>query len=322
MNETTAYIREQLTSLYPPEEIRCFIRLIVAHVCGLSYNQQLLCKDKQFSDKQKKRIHLIVKRLKKMEPLQYILGETEFYSLPLQVNPSVLIPRPETEELVDRIVRQLNARQTVAKQKSQTTDTEKKTISSLQQPDVASSHRIPNTETTPALRLLDIGTGSGCIAIALAKHLPNATVTAIDISDSALQTARQNATLNRVDIDFVQADILNTEEAVKQIDGTFDLIVSNPPYVRKSEKQTMSANVLDYEPHSALFVPNNDPLLFYKAIADFALQKLTPAGRLYFEINPNCDESIKTMLHDKSFKEVTLARDLSGKMRFALLSAD
>jgi release factor glutamine methyltransferase len=279
MYETTAHIRDRLKSLYPPEEIRHFIRLIVSHVCGLSYNQQLLCKDRQFSEKQKKQIHLIVKRLKKMEPLQYVLGETEFYSLPLQVNPSVLIPRPETEELVDRVIRQSDA--------------------------------------SSALRILDIGTGSGCIAIALAKHLPKAAVTAVDISAPALQTARQNATLNQVDIHFIQADILKTEVAMKQIDGAFDIIVSNPPYVLDAEKQTMSANVLDYEPHCALFVPDNDPLLFYKAIVDFALQKLTPTGRIYFEINPACDEQIKNLLHNKGFKEAILLRDLSGKMRFA-----
>lgn len=280
MKETTIYIQESLKTLYPPEEIRWFIRLIFSHVCGLSYNQQLLCKDKQISVKEKEEIVTIVDRLKSMEPLQYIFGQTEFYSLPLIVNRSVLIPRPETEELVEMIIKSF-----------------------------------AHVSGTP-LRILDIGTGSGCIAIALKKYIPNATVTAIDVSHTALQTAKENAVLNQTEINFIQADILYTEKATSLISGPFDLIVSNPPYIREDEKSSMSANVLEYEPHQALFVPNKDPLLFYKAIADFALQKLTPEGRIYLEINPLCDIMATDMLHKKGFAQTEITRDLSGKNRF------
>ncbi len=278
MKNITTYIQEKLKALYPPEEIRGFIRLILSDVCGLSYNQQILCKDKQIPENEKREIYSIVDKLEKMEPLQYVLGKTEFYSLPLKVNPSVLIPRPETEELVDIIIK---------------------------------SH----TKQSP-LRILDIGTGSGCIAIALAKHIPNATITAVDISETALQTAKCNARLNNTDISFIQADILNTAESAELIPGNFDIIVSNPPYIREEESASMEANVLDYEPHLALFVPNNTPLLFYNAIADFALQKLTPEGMIYFEINAQCDVIINEMLHKKGYTQTNIIRDLSGKNRF------
>lgn len=283
MKDITTYIQENLKNLYPPEEIRCFIRLILSHVCGLSFNQQILCKDKQISETEKSKIYAIVNGLKNMEPLQYILGETEFYSLPLKVSPSVLIPRPETEELVDMIIK-----------------------SSL-----AKSH----THDSP-LHILDIGTGSGCIAIALAKHIPSTAITAVDISEPALSEAMYNAQMNDTDICFIKADILNTEAATALIPGKFDIIVSNPPYIREDEKITMSANVLEYEPHHALFVPDKDPLLFYKAIADFALQKLTPTGRIYFEINAQCDTIANDMLHQKGFMHTEIICDLSGKNRF------
>ena len=278
MKTTTTYIRETLNTLYPPEEISCFTRLIFSHVCGLSYNQQILCKDKQIPEKEKEEIHAIINRLKKMEPLQYIFGKTEFYSLPMKVNPSVLIPRPETEELVDMIVK--------------------------------------SSKPVISLKILDIGTGSGCIPIALAKHIPDTAVVAIDISEPALQTAKENADLNKVDVCFIQADILNTSEASEIFPCDFDIIVSNPPYVTEKEKDTMCENVIAHEPHCALFVPDDDPLLFYKAIADFALLKLASGGKLFFEINANYGTDICEMLQEKGFTQTELKRDLSGKNRF------
>ncbi len=216
-----------------------------------------------------------------MEPLQYILEESEFYSLPFKVNRSVLIPRPETEELADMII------------KSQ-----------------------PGNASRFTFRILDIGTGSGCIAITLAKHLPHTRVTAVELSEAAIETAQINARLNQVDIHFIQTDILDTREAMQKINGYFNIIVSNPPYIKKNEKTTMNPNVLDYEPHDALFVPDNDPLRFYIPIADFAAEKLHPKGMLYFEINPQCDTIITEMLHQKGFSQVYTNRDLSGKNRF------
>jgi len=286
MKTTTSYIRETLNGLYAPEEIRCITRLIFSHVCRLSHNQQILCKDKQIPEKEKEEILAIINRLKKMEPLQYIFGETEFYSLPMKVNLSVLIPRPETEELVDMIIKSSDSVITLFPVNSK------------------------------PLKILDIGTGSGCIPIALAKHIPDATVTAIDISETALQTAKENAIQNNVDVHFIQADILKTSEATEIIPGDFDIIVSNPPYITDKEKGAMCENVIAYEPHCALFVPDEDPLLFYKAIADFALLKLAPEGTIYFEINTNYGLEVTAMLQEKGFTQTELIQDLSSKNRF------
>jgi len=290
MKSITTHIKETLGLLYPPEEVRCFVRLILSHVCGLSYNQQILCKDKQIPEKEKEEIYAIVSRLKKMEPIQYILGETEFYSLPIKVNPSVLIPRPETEELVYIIIKNVTS--------------------------AYNNKMSDRAENRQPIQILDIGTGSGCIAIALAKHIPDAVVTAIDISETALQKAKENALLNNVDICFLKVDILNILKAKELINGSFDIIVSNPPYIKDEEKRFMSANVIDYEPHQALFVSDEDPLLFYKAIAEFAKQKLTPEGMIYFEINPTCDMMIIEMLSEKGFAYSEIISDLSGKNRF------
>jgi release factor glutamine methyltransferase len=284
MKDTTAYIKETLADIYSPEEIRNFIRLLFSTVCGLSYHRQILCKDKKIPENEKKQIFSITEKLKMQEPIQYILGETEFYSLPINVNPSVLIPRPETEELVDLILK--------------------------------SPFLKTHPENSP-LKILDTGTGSGCIAIALAKHVPHAEVSATDISEPALQTAQANAFINKTGIRFFQSDILDTDSAVTCIEGDFDMIISNPPYVMNSERETMYPNVLNFEPHHALFVPDEDPLLFYRAIADFAKKKLVSGGRLFFEINPRCDRLITGMLLDKGFTEIEIIRDLSGKNRFA-----
>jgi protein-(glutamine-N5) methyltransferase, release factor-specific len=299
----TTYLQESLGTLYPPEEIRCIKRLILLHVCGLSHNQQILCKDKQIPEKEKDEIYSIINRLEKMEPLQYVLGDTEFYSLPLKVNPSVLIPRPETEELVDMIIKAQQSR-----------------LLRSSQGHCETTRYCERSEAISALieespRILDIGTGSGCIAIALAKHIPNAAITAIDISESALLTAKENALFNNVCINFIQANILKTE-VTGLISDNFDIIVSNPPYITDMEKESMNDNVLAYEPHHALFVPNEDPLLFYKAIAEFSLHKLTPKGMIYFEINANYGSAIIEMLQKKGFTHTELISDLSGKNRF------
>ena len=285
MKHLNAYIHDQLQTRYPPEEIRGITRLLLTAICGLSPAQQICCKDKKIPENEKKQLYAIIARLKKMEPLQYILCETQFYSLPMKVNPSVLIPRPETEELVDMIIR---------------------------------SSFVKSYESRPPLRILDIGTGSGCIAIALAKHIPHSTVTAIDISETALQTAKENAQLNNTPIRFQQADILDTKKTVSLFPEPFDLIVSNPPYVKEEEKETMSANVLNYEPPIALYVPNDTPIRYYTAIADFALQKSVPQGMIFLEINPLCDTLIYNMLQEKKFSPPAIIRDLSGKNRYIL----
>jgi len=229
------------------------------------------------SEIESKEIQDIVSRLKTAEPLQYIIGIADFYSLEFEVTPSVLIPRPETEELVDMIL-----------------------------------HEHADLEGG----ILDVGTGSGCIAITLSKHLPNANVTGIDISPEALSVARRNAERNEVNTAFRQADILSSEPTMPFLPTNFDLIVSNPPYVMEQEKATMEKNVLDYEPSLALFVPDADPLLFYKAIARFGRTHLNPGGQLYFEINPLRGNECAGMLHEAGYKDIQLLRDLSGKERF------
>jgi release factor glutamine methyltransferase len=206
-------------------------------------------------------------QLKKQVPIQYIIGNTTFYNLKFNVSKDVLIPRPETEELVQWIINDF--------------------------------------KNQKPINVLDIGTGSGCIAISLAKYLPNAKLHAIDISEKAIEMAKKNAKLNDVDINFIEADIL----VQKQLNQKFDCIVSNPPYVQQIEKTKMEKNVLDYEPHQALFVPNENPLLFYNAIATFAQNHLHKNGSLYFEINRLFGTDIIEMLQSKGFNQVILKQD-------------
>ena len=276
MTGTIAYIKKSLKELYPPSEVSSLVRLIMERVCNILPHHFLFCKDKELSESEKKRIHEIVERLKQMEPIQYILGTADFYSLLFEVNPSVLIPRPETEELVERVI-------------------------------------IDNADKK--IKILDIGTGSGCIAVTLRKHLKKASVIAADISAEALATARRNAKHNNATITFIQTDILNPEKAEADIPFILDVIVSNPPYIKEEEKKDMEKNVLDYEPHLALFVPDNNPLLYYWHIAHFGKKKLKKDGLLYFEINAACGKMVVEMLEKEGYKDIELIQDLSGKDR-------
>lgn len=214
----------------------------------------------------------VLKRLQEFEPIQYVLEEAHFYNLTFHVNPAVLIPRPETEELVHFILEMCKVVQ----------------VSSM----------------------LDIGTGSGCIAVSLKKHQPACTVYAMDISEDALETARENAAFNQTPIALIHADILHYTSTLK-----FDLIVSNPPYIKEDEKEAMHVNVLKYEPHGALFVSNQKPLVFYQAIADFAITNLNDNGHLFFEINEYLGQETVDLLVAKGFKDITLRKDMQGKDR-------
>lgn len=278
MNQTAAYIRDTLKEMYSPEEIRNLSRWIFERVCGLTFTQQILCKDKKIPENEKAEIRAIVQRLARSEPLQYVFGECEFHGLRFEVNASVLIPRPETSELVERIL---------------------------------SRH----AETD--IRVLDIGVGSGCIAVSLAKKMNGAKVAAIDVSDDALATARRNARYHRVDISFLQADVFS-ERLVRDVffSSKFDVIVSNPPYITESEKVSMEANVLAYEPAQALFVPDDDPLRFYRRIAECGREWLSEGGCLYFEINPLYVLSLARLLEEMDYRNVEIIRDISGKERF------
>lgn len=281
MIETVDYIKNSLKDIYPPGEIGSFTRLILEQVCGLKPHNLLFCKDKQLSETEKSTIRQIVERLKVQEPIQYVLGTADFYGQSFFVNPSVLIPRPETEELVERVI----------------LDYEDKEV-----------------------KILDVGTGSGCIGITLKRHLKNSEIIAVDISAPALETARKNARHLGAPVIFIRTDILSLEKSDLNIPFIFDVIVSNPPYVKNSEKACMEKNVLDHEPHQALFVPDDDPLIFYRQIARLGKKKLKKEGRLYFEINAQCGPAMKEMLEHEGYKEIELFQDIFGKDR--IIKAD
>lgn len=276
MTETVAYINNSLKDVYPPGEIGGITRLVMERICGIQPHKLLFCKDKELSEIEKSNVKEVVERLKKSEPIQYILGIADFYGLEFEVNPSVLIPRPETEELVEQVI-------------------------------------LDNEGLTP--KILDIGTGSGCIAITLGKNLTGSEVIATDISAGALETARKNARRNHVPVTFIRSDILNSEKSALDIPFIFDVIVSNPPYIKESEKRMMDKNVLYYEPHTALFVSDKDPLIFYRCIARFGKGKLKKAGCLYFEINAQCGQAAVDMLKEEGYNHIELIQDLSGNDR-------
>ena len=286
MEKSTEYIRQSLSNLYTMREIKHLATRILQHITQFSTANILTNKYTILSDTQYEKVKMIVERLKKKEPLEYIIGECEFFSLPFEVNPYTLIPRPETEELVDWIIADVGAY--------------------CIRPSI--NEGVCNTP----LRILDIGTGSGCIAVSLAKKLKNSVVTAFDISTEALETAKKNAEKNNVTVDFRKEDILIVDA---EITDEFDVIVSNPPYVCEKEKAEMEDNVLQYEPHLALFVSGDDPLLFYRAIALFATTHLKPGGSLYLEINRAFGNETCKMLDEMEFFNIELRKDLSGNDR-------
>ena len=270
------YFIQELTPLYDAGEAESFFYLVLEAKHQLQRVDLALQPDLAFSESEFKIWSSILEQLKKEIPIQYILGVTHFYGLEFEVNSAVLIPRPETEELVDWIV----LKSKIKNQKSK-------------------------------LKILDIGTGSGCIAIALAKNLPNAQVFALDVSEQALATAKTNAELNQVTIQFLHQSILETEDLGQQ----FDVIVSNPPYVRELEKQEIKKNVLENEPHLALFVDDNDALIFYRKIAQLAQKNLNPQGQLYFEINQYLGQEMLDLLQGMGFKNSVLRQDIYGNDR-------
>jgi release factor glutamine methyltransferase len=278
---------EQLTPLYDEEEVSSFFYLILEQLHQMKRIDLALQPDTQIEAQQVARWDAIITDLKKQKPIQYILGQTEFYGLPFFVNENVLIPRPETEELIDLIISE-----------------------------------IANSQlATRNFQLLDIGTGSGCIAISIAKNLPNAQVSAVDVSEKALATAKKNAEINQVKVDFILKNILETRDLNElttdnsQLTTQFNIIVSNPPYVRNLEKEEIKPNVLNYEPHLALFVEDNDALIFYRKIAELAKKNLNTNGRLYFEINQYLGAQTVELLENLGFKEIRLIKDVYGNDR-------
>ena len=263
-----------LKNEYPAEEINSFFNILIAHYLNVTRLDLALDPKKELSSEGLPLFDKILLKLQQHEPIQYIIGETEFFGLKFHVDKNVLIPRPETEELVSWILSGL-------------------------------------TEiNTSAINILDIGTGSGCIAISLAKNLPNAKLTALDISNEALEVATKNAEANGVDVKFEIHDILRLEK----LSGPFDIIVSNPPYVRDLEKNEMNRNVLENEPEGALYVRDNDPLIFYKAITNLAKTSLVKGGSLYFEINQYLAKETEKLMIESGFK-TTLKKDIFGNYR-------
>lgn len=268
------YFLNELSALYDQREVLRFFEWTVEHYFGWKPHDLITGGEKRLTESQLLRLIGVVKGLKKERPIQYLLGSAHFYGLELEVNEAVLIPRPETEELADWIV---------------------KTV-----------------KDGNSLRFLDIGTGSGCIALALKSACPEAEVKGVDVSEAALALARRNASRLGLKVVLVQADIF---DPAFEAGGKADVIVSNPPYVKRSEKALMKRNVLEYEPHLALFVPDEDPLLFYNRIADVAWNLLKEGGWLFFEINEGLWREVEELLTDKGFHAIELKKDLNGKYR-------
>ena len=278
----------RIAEKYGLDEARAIVRLVLGERFGLSMTDILCDKVTELSADDRTELEKIMLRLENGEPVQYVLGFAEFCGRRFSVGPEVLIPRPETEELCWWIVEERGTRKEERGRRNEERET----------------------------RILDIGTGSGCIAITLAAELPDAQVSAWDISEKALATARKNADSIGVNVDFEQVDILkNPPSSFLLPPSSFNMVVSNPPYVCQTEKSSMKPHVLEYEPHVALFVPDNDPLLFYRAIADFAVHALKPDGWLYFEVNPLYINELKTMLSERNFDEIEEKCDQFGKKR-------
>lgn len=273
--------RKELEGLYPKEEVETFIFFALNEYAGFSRSDVALKKEHRFSESELLKFYRVIRKLKQHVPIQYILGSTEFYGLHFFVNEAVLIPRPETEELVEWVIE---------------------------------GTRDEGRGARETLNILDIGTGSGCIAIALKKNIPDARVFAMDISEKALEVAKENAKKNNTEIQFIHGDILQPTFELSNFQ-TFELIISNPPYITEAEKETMHKNVLDHEPHTALFVPDDDALLFYRAILDFSKDKLSSGGKVFFELNDNYADAVAALASEKGFVNGTIKKDLNGNRR-------
>ena len=273
LKEAIEQLKNGLAAVAEPQEAQAMIRIICEDIFNYDQVDVALRQDSELPEFAQQRITDIISRLQRHEPLQYIVGSARFHGHRFKVTPAVLIPRPETEQLVDLIV---------------------------------------DENSASDLRVLDIGTGSGCIAISLARALKFAQVDALDVSRDALAVARENAAALKVSVNFFESDILSPQPAAR-----YDIIVSNPPYVCWHERESMECNVKDYEPGQALFVPDNDPLLFYKAIAPYAAQSLEKGGRLYLEINQRFGQEVKKLLEENGLDEIRIIEDSYGNTRFS-----
>lgn len=275
MNATVSHIRSTLQECYSPREAASLSRIVCCEMFGQSNIDYYLGKDMILSSKDERKLESILSRLCNFEPIQYVQGIARFLGRTFRVAPGVLIPRPETEELVERMLKEIN----------------------------------------PTSRILDIGTGSGCIAVTLSKEFPEAEVTAWDISGEALSIADDNNRLLQTSVRFEQRDVLTYQPLEGEC---FDVIVSNPPYVTEAEKRDMEPNVLDWEPFEALFVPDEDPLRFYRHIGELGRKVLATDGRLYFEINRAFGDAVASMLRRQGYADVRIRKDISGNDRYVI----
>ncbi len=278
LKEIKTIYHKELDGIYGKEEATSFFYLLIEHYLKLERFVLALQPTLIISKEEETPLFEALSRLKLNEPVQHIIGKTDFMDMDFIVNKNVLIPRSETEELVRWIIEE---------------------------------YKIENSK----LKILDIGTGSGCIAIALAKYLPEAKVFALDVSEKALEIAKENAKQNQVEITLLKKDIFNLEAILEEEELVFDLIVSNPPYVREMEKLEMQSNVLDNEPNLALFVSDEDPLVFYKKIVQFAIKNLKKDGALYFEINQYLGKETSALLKEHNFSEIELRKDMFSNDR-------
>ncbi|WP_339710109.1 peptide chain release factor N(5)-glutamine methyltransferase [uncultured Kriegella sp.] len=284
LREIKNIFHKELDAIYSKEEVDSFFYLLLEHYLELQRFVLAVQPDLVVSKEEEQPLFEALSQLRLERPIQYIIGKTHFMEMEFTVTENVLIPRPETEELVQWVIDEYH---------------------------VTVNQGTTTLKQDRNLRILDIGTGSGCIAIALAKNLPNTKVTALDISLEALDIAKQNAVDNHVTVEFVQADILQP----KSLKGKFDSIVSNPPYVRMLEKKEMQRNVTEYEPDLALFVSDDDPLIFYRAICRFAEKNLKNSGNLFLEINQYLAKETEQLLKDHNFSEIELRKDIFGNDR-------
>ncbi|WP_299758886.1 peptide chain release factor N(5)-glutamine methyltransferase [uncultured Pontibacter sp.] len=269
------HIRESIKAAYPEPEAASIAQLVLEHVLQKNRVQLTLAQQEQVQPEQQEQVQQIIMRLQQQEPVQYVLGIAHFYGLELQVDERVLIPRPETEELVDLVLREHSGQK--------------------------------------GLQVLDICAGSGCIPLALAANLPDAKVYGLEVSEGALEVARANAAKYKLPVEWLQSDIFEPAPSINP--ASLDIITSNPPYVLEQEKEQMRENVLQYEPHLALFVPNQDPLKYYRRITEVALELLKKGGKLYFEINERYGLEVKELLLEAGFAEAQVGQDLFGKDR-------
>lgn len=289
LHEAEQHARQELQAIYEDPEAAAIASLLMEELTGWNRSERLMNKAFVLDALQEETLEAHLKRLGAQEPVQYILKKAWFHGLPFYVDPGVLIPRPETEELADWILRDVKASGKPVFER-----------------------RRNEADKTTSLKILDVGTGSGCLALVLKKNMPAAEVWGCDISESALNVARRNGSELDIRVDFQSADFLDQEQQ-KHL-PTVDIVVSNPPYVPLQEKETMKANVVQYEPHTALFVADRDPLVFYQALARFGEHRLYPQGRIYAEIHEDAGAAVVALFTQAGY-DVVLKKDMQGKER-------